>query len=238
MKRLLLLRTLLGLLCLSPLMGLAQFECGDPYNYNGHAYETVLIGSQCWFAENLRSENYENGDAIPANLSDSDWSSTSSGALAVFGEGNSECENESSYGDACDDEVWSLNEYGRLYNWYAVDDGRGLCPSGWHIPSDEEFTELTVFLGDYYDVGETLKDDIGWDGINSSGFSALPGGYRSDEGGFYQSGFAGHFWTSTSLESPPWMAWNRQLNNDDDSVSRLGGEKEQGFSVRCVQEAD
>ena len=73
--------------------------------------------------ENLRSENYENGDAIPANLSDSEWSSTTSGAVAVYGE-SSTCGHVSPDGDACD-ETWSLDEHGRLYNWYAVDDARG-----------------------------------------------------------------------------------------------------------------
>ena len=116
--------------------------CGDPVGYQGYDYATVLIGEQCWFAENLRSENYANGDAIPSNLSDSEWSSNTSGGVTVIGEGSSTCNNYSPDGDACDD-TWSLNEYGRLYNWYAVDDARGLCPSGWHIPTDEEWSVMT-----------------------------------------------------------------------------------------------
>jgi len=83
------------------------FACGDPVSYQGYDYATVLIGDQCWFAENLRSENYDNGDAIPAGLSDSQWTSTTSGATAVYGEGSSTCYTYSPDGDACD-EAWSL----------------------------------------------------------------------------------------------------------------------------------
>ena len=83
-----------------------------------------------------RTEHYANGDAIPGELSDGEWSSTTSGAMTVFGEGTSTVSSGS------DDEVSNLADYGRLYNWYAVDDARGLCPSGWHVPTDEEYTTL------------------------------------------------------------------------------------------------
>jgi hypothetical protein len=129
------------------------WDCGDSLAYQGYLYETVLIGEQCWFAENLRSENYENGDAIPSGLSDSEWANTSSGAVAVYGEGNSTCDDTSPDGDGCD-EAWSLSEYGRLYNWYAVDDARGLCPSGWQVPTDGEWTVLTDHLGGFNSAGD------------------------------------------------------------------------------------
>ena len=160
-------------------------DCGDPVSYQGYDYVTVLIGDQCWFAENLRSENYENGDAIPANLSDGEWSSTTSGAVALYGEGSSTCYDYSPDGDACD-ESWSLDEYGRLYNWYAVDDARGLCPSGWHVPTDGEWTVMTDHLGGASVAGGQMKTDHGWygggNGTNSSGFSGLPGGDRDYKG--------------------------------------------------------
>ena len=110
-----------------------------------HNYATVPIGEQCWFAENLRSQA-ANGDAIPSSLSDVDWQNTTSGAVTVYGEGSSLCENYSPDGDACD-AAWSLNEYGRLYNWYAVDDIRGLCPSDWKVPTNEDWTVMTDYLG-------------------------------------------------------------------------------------------
>ena len=106
----------------------SAWQCGDPLEYQGYDYETVQIGEQCWFAENLRAENYRDGDAIPSDLSFS-WSSTSSGATTVF---PGSVSNEA---------------YGRLYNWYAVDDARGLCPSGWHVPTDGEWMTMEMDLG-------------------------------------------------------------------------------------------
>ena len=118
--------------------------CESP-SMDGHTYDVVEIGDQCWFAENLRTTVYGNGDAIPAGLTEGEWTSTTSGATAVHGEGSSSCSNYSPDIDACDEEQ-SLTEYGRLYNWYAVDDARGLCPSGWHVPTDEEWTDLEDFI--------------------------------------------------------------------------------------------
>ena len=120
----------------------STWQCGDPLEYQGYDYETVQIGEQCWFAENLRSMSYANGDAIAGNLNDAAWSTTSSGGRATFGEGASVCYGPAPSGDACN-EAFSLTSYGRLYNWHAVNDTRGLCPSGWHVPSDGESTTLT-----------------------------------------------------------------------------------------------
>jgi uncharacterized protein (TIGR02145 family) len=113
---------------------------------DGYSYSVVEIGDQCWFAENLRSTVYANGDVILTGLTDGDWTSTTLGATAVYGEGNSGCNSFSPDIDACD-EAQSLSEYGRLYNWYAVDDARGLCPTGWHVPTDVEWMVLEMELG-------------------------------------------------------------------------------------------
>ena len=98
------------------------WECGMPLSYQGYDYETVLIGEQCWFAENLRCENYTNGDSIPSDLLNWQWEEIGEGASAVHGEN-----------------PVNLETYGRLYNGYAVRDARGLCPSGWHVSSDSEW---------------------------------------------------------------------------------------------------
>ena len=225
-------------------------DCGDPVSYQGYDYATVLIGDQCWFAENLRSENYDNGDAISAGLSDSEWSSTTSGATAVFGEGSSTCYTYTPDGDACD-EAWSLNEYGRLYNWYAVDDARGLCPSGWHVPTDGEWMTMEMALGMSEseanstgwrgtDQGTQLKTDYGWNnggnGTNSSGFSGLPGGSRANSNGvFNDAGNFGNWWSSSPSGS---YAWYRYLYNSTENVYRNYLNQRFGVSVRCVRDAE
>ena len=215
------------------------FVCGDPVNYQGYDYATVLIGEQCWFAENLRSELYLNGDSIAANRNESEWQNTLSGAVAVNGEGSSFCYNNSPDGDACD-EVWSLTEYGRLYNWYAVDDIRGLCPGGWHVPTDEEWTVLTDQIGGEVMAGGQMKTSYGWsnggNGTNSSGFAGLPGGYRSSDGFFYSAGNSATWWSSSVFNSS--LTWVRFLDYYNDLVNRDYSPKRQGFSVRCIQDAE
>ena len=222
------------------------FSCGNPVSYQGYDYETVQIGDQCWFAENLRNENYANGETIPANLSVSQWESTTSGAVAVYGEGELACISFSPDGDACD-EGWSLSEYGRLYNWYAVDDARGLCPSGWHVPADEEFMQLIDYLGGPSVAGGHMKTSYGWqfgingdgNGSNSSGFSGLPGGYRNiiygTWGYFTNVGGQGCFWSSTSSPDLD-LAHSRYLQDVDEQFLFVYNSKNFGFSVRCLKD--
>ena len=208
-------------------------DCGDPVSYQGYDYATVLIGDQCWFAENLRSENYKNGDAIPSNLSNSEWSSTTSGATTVYGE-------FASY----------LEIHGRLYNWYAVDDTRGLCPSDWHVPTDGDWMVMEMSLGmseseanstGYRgtDQGSQMKTTYGWisggNGTNSSGFSALPGGIRYHSGGFSDGGWRGFWWSSSPNGG---NAWNRLMNASNENVNRYSHARRYGFSVRCVRDAE
>jgi uncharacterized protein (TIGR02145 family) len=171
-------------------------------------------------------------------LSNSEWSSTTSGATAVYGEGSSTCYTYTPDGDACD-EAWSLNEYGRLYNWYAVDDARGLCPSGWHVPTDGEWTVMTDFLGGEGVAGGQMKTTYGWtgggNGTNSSGFSGLPGGNRFFNGSFDFAGNNGFWWSSSPLGS---NAWFRLLYDDNEFVVRVNFNLRFGFSVRCVRDAE
>ena len=212
------------------------WSCGDPLEYQGYDYETVQIGNQCWFAENLRSENYENGDLIPAGLSGEEWSSTTSGAMAVYGEGSSSCNTDSPDGDACDPN-WSLAEYGRLYNWFAVNDARGLCPSGWHVPADGEWTVMIDELGGEFMAGGIMKTTEGWynggNGNNSSGFSGLPGGLR---GGFLfdTAGRDGLWWSSSPNGD---LAWYQVLSYHGEDIHRTGSNRQNGMSVRCIQDS-
>ena len=224
-----------------------DWACGDPVTYWDYDYATVLIGDQCWFAENLRSETYANGDSVPAGLTDGEWSTTTNGAISIFGEGGSECNAQSPNGDACD-EIWSLEEYGRLYNWYAVDDNRGLCPYGWNVPADNDWMALEIELGMSESVatntgwrgsdqGLKMKSASGWynegNGNNSSGFLGLPGDDRRDSGVFDYAGSSGHWWSSTHDGI---NAGHRSLNWNFQTVRRDFNDKHFGFSVRCIKD--
>jgi uncharacterized protein (TIGR02145 family) len=215
--------------------------CGDAIALDGYSYSTTQIGDQCWFAENLRTTIYANGDVIPAGLTDGGWTSTTSGATAVYGE-DIGCSNNSPDIDACD-EAQSLAEYGRLYNWYAVDDARGLCPSGWHVPTDGEWTDLENHIssqGYSGTEGTALKSTYGWynggNGTDDFGFSALPGGYRfSFNGYFNDAGYYGYWWSSSPSGG---NAWFRYLYYYSPDISRNDFNPRYGFSVRCLRDAE
>ena len=208
-----------------------EFVCGSSYSYDGHDYATVLIGGQCWFAENLRSENYTDGSVIPADLDVAIWVGTAAGAVTVYDEGGS-------------NEGTNLATYGRLYNWYAVDDARGLCPSGWHVPTDGEFMTLEMELGMSYtdanntgsrrgtDEGTQMKD-VSFPGTNTSGFSGLPGGYRDYYGDFTSLGYQGYFWSASANGTD---AWQRKLSDGYIGVNRWSSNQWEGRSVRCVRD--
>ena len=246
---------LLGLLAefgteCTPLTG---FSCGDPISYQGYDYETVQIGEQCWLAENLRNEHYNNGDPIASNLAFTEWSSTTLGASTVYGEGSVTCANFATNGDACD-EGFSLIEYGRLYNWHAVDSPNGLCPSGWHIPSDSEWMDLEIHLGMSLaeanmtgfrgtNEGTSLKSVDGWwlgGGDNSSGFSARPGGLRGGFGEtqFMNGGGGTFFWTSS--KNPGELPWYRGLTSVSSSAEQITrnntAAESTGYSIRCIKD--
>ena len=216
---------------------LLNWTCGCPLTYQGYDYETVQIGEQCWFAENLRSDSYENGEQIPSNLTNAEWEATTVGAVAIFGEGSGNCFEQSVEGDACD-EVWSLEEYGRLYNWFAVEDARGLCPNGWVVPSDDNWTTMTDLLGGMLVAGDAIKSVTGWPEISTgtdlSGFSGLPGGYRYWDGTFDNAGGFGSWWSSTPAGS---SAWFRYVLGWSSEIMGPAWDKRYGYSVRCIQDS-
>ena len=210
----------------------------------------MQIGEQCWFAENLRATSYRNGEGLLSGLGQEDWLSTSEGALASMGEAGSSCQHYHPDFDACDQSI-SLSEFGLLYNGYAVGDERGLCPSGWKTPSDEDFMVLESHLGmaeselndlDWRgtDEGVQMKSMDGWSaggaGVNSSGFNVKSAGYRrTDSGAFNGAGYFGLFWTSTSeLEG----RFNRKLDYAYDGVKRNVVSNVAGFSIRCIEDPE
>lgn len=195
------------------------FSCGDPVAYQGYDYATVEIGSQCWFAENLRSTSYNDGELIPDDVINEEWTYTTQGATALY-----------------DGSEINGATFGRLYNWYAVNSGK-LCPVGWQVPTDAEWTTLTDQLGGESVAGELMKssasDDPSWNGTNSSGFSGLPGGLRDASGPYYQLNTYGYWWSSSSDSD---NTWYRRLGSTSDGVHRAIADSPQlGFSVRCIQ---
>ena len=216
-----------------------DFTCGDPVSYQGYAYETVLIGEQCWFAENLRSEQYLNGDAIPTNLSDSLWSSTSGGACDIYVPGES-CGAPNSDFDFCDStQVRGI--CGRYYNWHAVDDPRGLCPSGWRIPSIADWADLHHELGANWMAGGKMRTteywpiDYSWLNSNSSGFSCVPCGWKDDSGPTGGAGILAGFWATNGNGAT--AAWSNQTVFWDDRFDlRSNTLVSFGMSIRCIQD--
>ena len=190
--------------------------------YAGQVYNTVLIGNQCWLKENLKTTKYRDGSAIPNVTDKTAWSNLTTGAY---------CNNNN-------DENNSIT-YGRLYNWYAVETGN-LCPSGWHVPFDWEWTTLTDYLGGINVAGGKLKEtgtthwwkpNIG--ATNESGFTGLPGGHRA-VGGYFTIGGGGCFWSASSSISS--SAWIRALDYNKSRGIRGQGQKQNGFSVRCLKD--
>lgn len=206
---------------------------------DGNEYEIVKIGSQSWFKSNLKVSKYRNGDSIPTGLNNSAWESTTDGAYAVY-----EYEQEN-------DDL-----YGKLYNHYAVTDSRGLCPTGWHVPMDAEWNILVKYLDPDADTtcsniaqsiiaGGALKSKAmqpttgGWDSpnegaTNSSGFTALPGGLRYNDGDFKDLTIGGYWWSSSVSSGP--LAWDRALTKNFSNFYRSLYGRTPGFSVRCVRD--
>lgn len=208
------------------------FTCGSDFvdPRDGQSYVTVQIGTQCWMAENLNIGTMINGNSNQTNNS----------TIEKY------CYNNDSY---------YCGKYGGLYQWdeamqYVNTPGtQGICPSGWHIPTDDEWKTLEMYLG----MSQTHADASGWRGTdeggklkattdwqspntgatNSSGFTALPGGYRSG-GSFYVVFQYGHFWSSSSSNGT--NAWNRSLSYTNKQVARSTYYKTYGLSVRCVKD--
>jgi len=207
---------------------------------DGNVYQTVQIGNQIWMAENLKVTHYRNGDPISHLTDNNDWRTASSGAYCAYNNDPDKAE-----------------IYGFLYNWYAVEDSRGLAPEGWRIPTDNDIKQLEIFLG----MSESQANSTGWRGTNegsklagdsdlwfsgelednsnfgSSGFNFLPSGERSSSNGsFVYLRSYGRFWASTQYSDT--QAWTRQFLNTHADLSRYNRIKRNGFSVRCVKDVE
>ena len=188
------------------------------------ALPTIVIGTQQWMEKNLDVLTYRNGDIIPQVTDPTAWAALTTGAWCYY-----------------NNDVANGAIYGKLYNWYAVNDPRGLAPTGWHVPTDDEWTTLSTTLGGDAVAGGKMKvaGTTRWTtpntgATNESGFAGLPGGFRSTNGSFYDVGSFGYWWSST--EDYATYAWLRDLLYINGVIDRASGSKRDGFSVRCLRD--
>ncbi|MCX6383834.1 MAG: fibrobacter succinogenes major paralogous domain-containing protein [Actinobacteria bacterium] len=199
-------------------------EAGTVTDIDGNVYHTVGIGNQVWMVENLKVTHYRNGDPIPDVTDGTRWSNITTGAFCNYNNDEN-----------------NVTTYGRLYNWYAVNDTRNICPTGWHIPTDAELVTLETYLGGSSVAGGKMKEagTTHWispntDATNESGFTALPAGCRLSNGGYLNITKDVHFWSATERNSSG--AWTRYLSDDSSETFHHYGSKHYGFCVRCVKD--
>ena len=190
---------------------------------------TIVIGTQQWMSENLDVVTYRNGEIIPQVTDATAWAALTTGAWCYYNN------------DAANGAI-----YGKLYNWYAVNDSRGLAPQGWHIPNDAEWTTLTEILGGatpdgvaggkMKGVGTTSWITPNTGATNESGFSGLPGGFRDMFGPFGDIGYLGKWWTTRVHLTYTEEAYNRYLNFNNFYALKTFDDKKFGFSVRCLRD--
>lgn len=193
-------------------------------DHDGNKYNTVKIGNQIWMSENLKTTSYRNGDAIPNIKDPTAWYNLTNAAYCDY-----------------DNNPANSSSYGKLYNWHAVHSGQ-LCPTGWHIPSEAEWNILEAFLGEESLAGGKLKENnfTHWQSpntaaTNETGFTGLPGGFRSSTGAFFNLGYNGYWWGSETASDISYARYHYLdfnigflLENEDYKVD--------GLSVRCIKD--
>jgi len=217
-----------------PCVAAPSFTCGTSTisDIDGNVYETVSIGTQCWTKTNLKVTMYNDGTLIPdLTVSTSNPWAPASGARTEY---------------VAAGVTGYIGTFGYLYNWYATIDSRKLCPDGWHVPTDAEWTTLTTHLGGEVGAGGKMKEtgttlwnspNTGAD--NTSGFSALPGGNRNANGSFSNIGDIAFFWSVDEVNINPLNSWGRTLlgfGGTGGDVGRSVNNKNFGLSVRCLKD--
>ena len=206
----------------------------------GNVYQTITLGTQVWMAENLKTTKYRDGTSIPNVTDKFAWRDLSTDAYCDY-----------------DNTPSNSDTYGRLYNWYAVTNSHNICPTGWHVPSLDEWETLDIYAGrttdgERHKAGGRLKetDTTHWEfpnteASNESGFTGLPGGLRGwINGTFFNIGSNAYWWLASEVDSY-WLpesertytdAWIRYLSFDSGSIGSNSANKKNGYSVRCVRD--
>jgi uncharacterized protein (TIGR02145 family) len=189
---------------------------------DGNVYKTVKIGNQTWITKNLKTTKLNDGTSIELIKNDATWASLSTPGYCWYN----------------NDEASVKGTFGALYNGYTVATGK-LCPAGWHVPSDADWTTLIIYLGGENIAGGKLKENSAdfWvipntGANNESGFTAIPGGLRYHDGIFHDFGFSGYWWSSTEYSES--RAYFRYMDYEYSNVFRFNNLKKLGFSVRCL----
>lgn len=211
---------------------------------DGNRYNTVTIGKQVWMVENLRTTRYQNGDLIETTIP------------AIL---DIKYETNPKYQWACDGDIGKVKKFGRLYTWYVVADPRKICPIGWHVPSNDEWTTLQRYLIEnrynydeltqYNDIAKSLASPLGWGYsnqigapgnsdfakiANKTGFTAIPGGFRDSDGKFQQFGHSGSWWSSS--EESHYKAYYRYIQFNRSDLTGSSNIEFCGASIRCVKD--
>lgn len=191
---------------------------------DGNIYQTITIGTQIWMDQNLKTTKYQNGDPIPKVEDNTQWNNLTTGAYCNYN----------------NDET-NANIYGHLYNLATATDIRQVCPSGWHVPTDSEWSDLMLFLGGDNVAGGKLKEvgSIHWNlpntgATNEYGFTALPGGHRDYFGIYKEMGDYCHFWSSTNDEAT--SAWSYRMGYSYRNMGRSSSYWMNGYSIRCIKD--
>jgi uncharacterized protein (TIGR02145 family) len=183
---------------------------------------TVRIGTQIWAMVNLNVSTFRNGDTIPEAKTNKEWVAACEAGKPAWCYYN----NNPAYGP----------KFGKLYNWYAVNDPRGLAPAGWELPGDADWAKLTNYLGGPGVAGRKIKSPTGWvddnTGTNESGFTGLPGGYRTENGTFLNFGTIGSWWSATESKANSAFDYFLALES---GIDRSSSPKQRGESVRCLR---
>ncbi len=198
------------------------FDCTDS---DGNNYPIVQIGSQIWMDQNLKTTKYRNGDTISYVNDNTAWSNLTGEAYCWY-----------------NNELTNKDNYGALYNWYAVNDDRDIAPIGWHVASDAEWTTLTNYMGGVDVAGGKLKETgtTHWeypnqDATDETGFLALPGGYRENNGFYNFEGISAYWWSST-INNIGNGGWYFALTWNNGKIYRMANINRVGYSVRCIKD--
>jgi uncharacterized protein (TIGR02145 family) len=204
-------------------IGLTGLQAQTVKDINGNVYKTVSIGKQVWMAENLKTTKYNDGTAIPLVADDKAWAALTTPAFCWY-----------------NNDIANKEVYGAMYNWFTVNTNK-LCPTGWRVPTDAEWTTLTTYLGGKNVAGGKLKEagTIHWKSpntgaTNESGFTALPSGSRATNGSFHFLGEGGTCWSSKEYDAS--NAWFRSITYDYSVITNFYGRNQAGWSVRCLQD--